>query len=48
MKIYTLLVGFQHVAPVEEVVVVDDATAEVRLKKSKNAPSVSVRGVIVA
>ena len=48
MELRPLLVGLDDVAPVEEVVVVDHATAEVRLKKSKKATSVSVRVVIVA
>ena len=48
MELRPLLVGLDDVAPVEEVVVVDHATAEVRLKKSKKATSVSVWVVIVA
>ena len=48
MELRPLLVGLDDVAPVEEVVVVDHATAEVRLKKSEKATSVSVWVVIVA
>jgi hypothetical protein len=35
VKLGAFLVGLHHIAPVEEVIVVDHPTAEVRLEKKK-------------
>jgi hypothetical protein len=35
VKLGSFLVGLDHIAPVEEVIVVDHPTAEVRLEKKK-------------